>query len=66
MSMMSVLAAAEPTIDETELQHGPDFDAKLAAFEARIRGGDKIEPCDWMPLEYRKQTHPHDLAARTQ
>lgn len=28
---------------------------KLAAFEARIAQGDKIEPQDWMPKEYRKQ-----------
>lgn len=28
---------------------------KLAAFEARIAAGDKIEPHDWMPTEYRKQ-----------
>ncbi len=28
---------------------------KLAAFEARIAAGDKIEPQDWMPKEYRKQ-----------
>src|SRR6188768_3067044 len=28
---------------------------KLAAFEARIARGEKIEPRDWMPAEYRKQ-----------
>jgi ring-1,2-phenylacetyl-CoA epoxidase subunit PaaA len=28
---------------------------KLAAFEARIARGEKIEPGDWMPAEYRKQ-----------
>lgn len=28
---------------------------KLAAFEARISRGEKIEPRDWMPAEYRKQ-----------
>jgi ring-1,2-phenylacetyl-CoA epoxidase subunit PaaA len=28
---------------------------KLAAFEARIARGEKIEPTDWMPTEYRKQ-----------
>ena len=37
-----------------------DFDVdddpiKLAEFEARIVSGDKIEPKDWMPKEYRKQ-----------
>ncbi|TSA87597.1 1,2-phenylacetyl-CoA epoxidase subunit A [Deinococcus detaillensis] len=26
-----------------------------AAFEARIAGGEKIEPGDWMPVEYRRQ-----------
>jgi ring-1,2-phenylacetyl-CoA epoxidase subunit PaaA len=29
--------------------------ARLAEFEARIAGGEKIEPQDWMPKEYRKQ-----------
>ncbi|MDQ3536156.1 MAG: phenylacetate-CoA oxygenase subunit PaaI, partial [Bacteroidota bacterium] len=28
---------------------------KLAAFEARINRGEKIEPMDWMPGLYRKQ-----------
>lgn len=28
---------------------------KLAAFEARIQAGEKIEPQDWMPQLYRKQ-----------
>ncbi|MBS3913833.1 MAG: 1,2-phenylacetyl-CoA epoxidase subunit A [Bacteroidetes bacterium] len=28
---------------------------KLAEFEARIAAGEKIEPQDWMPKEYRKQ-----------
>ena len=28
---------------------------KLAAFEARIAAGEKIEPGDWMPDEYRRQ-----------
>lgn len=28
---------------------------KLAEFEARITRGEKIEPKDWMPKEYRKQ-----------
>jgi len=37
-----------------------DFDVdddpiKLAEFEARIASGDKIEPKDWMPKEYKKQ-----------
>jgi len=27
----------------------------LAAFEARIARGEKIEPSDWMPYEYRRQ-----------
>jgi ring-1,2-phenylacetyl-CoA epoxidase subunit PaaA len=28
---------------------------RLAAFEARIAAGEKIEPGDWMPEEYRRQ-----------
>src|SRR6266540_3215490 len=28
---------------------------RLEAFEARIARGDKIEPGDWMPTEYRRQ-----------
>ena len=32
-----------------------DDPIKLAEFEARIASGDKIEPKDWMPSEYRKQ-----------
>ncbi|UQN09899.1 1,2-phenylacetyl-CoA epoxidase subunit PaaA [Deinococcus sp. QL22] len=28
---------------------------QLAAFEARIAAGEKIEPGDWMPAEYRRQ-----------
>jgi ring-1,2-phenylacetyl-CoA epoxidase subunit PaaA len=28
---------------------------KLAEFEARIEAGEKIEPQDWMPYEYRRQ-----------
>ncbi len=29
--------------------------ARVEAFEARIRAGEKIEPKDWMPERYRKQ-----------
>lgn len=32
-----------------------DDPAKLAEFEARIDRGEKIEPHDWMPREYRRQ-----------
>jgi len=32
-----------------------DDPLKLAAFEAKIERGDKIEPHDWMPAEYRRQ-----------
>jgi ring-1,2-phenylacetyl-CoA epoxidase subunit PaaA len=32
-----------------------DDPEKLAAFEARIAAGEKIEPRDWMPADYRKQ-----------
>lgn len=33
----------------------PDDPEKLAIFEARIGRGEKIEPSDWMPYEYRRQ-----------
>lgn len=33
----------------------PEYQARLEAFEARIRRGEKIEPGDWMPEEYRRQ-----------
>jgi ring-1,2-phenylacetyl-CoA epoxidase subunit PaaA len=55
MSIMSVLSEAEIKIDTNEPQAGAEFEAKLAVFEARIDRGEKIEPDDWMPLEYRKQ-----------
>ena len=32
-----------------------DDPQKLAEFEARIARGEKIEPHDWMPFEYRRQ-----------
>jgi len=32
-----------------------DEDEKLRLFEARITRGEKIEPGDWMPAEYRRQ-----------
>jgi len=36
-------------------QEGPEYEARLAEFEARIARGEKIEPTDWMPEEYRRQ-----------
>ncbi len=42
------------TVDEMDLDQKEDPD-KLAEFEARIGRGEKIEPGDWMPVEYRKQ-----------
>src|SRR3989304_10603659 len=32
-----------------------DDAGRLAAFDARIAAGEKIEPGDWMPEEYRQQ-----------
>lgn len=32
-----------------------EYDRRLADFEARINRGEKIEPADWMPDEYRQQ-----------
>ncbi len=33
----------------------PGYEEHLAAFEARIARGDKVEPGDWMPAKYREQ-----------
>ncbi|MCZ6682025.1 MAG: 1,2-phenylacetyl-CoA epoxidase subunit A [Planctomycetota bacterium] len=33
----------------------PGYEERLVAFEARVARGDKVEPGDWMPLDYRKQ-----------
>ncbi len=32
-----------------------EYDERLEVFEARINRGEKIEPADWMPEEYRQQ-----------
>lgn len=32
-----------------------EYEARLGAFEARIARGEKIEPDDWMPEQYRQQ-----------
>lgn len=47
----------QATAGQTNLQNAPiqDDPIKLAEFEARIARGEKIEPRDWMPTEYRKQ-----------
>ena len=56
MSMMSVLEIDPPRGPAApEPQEGPEFEAKLAAFEARIARGEKVEPTDWMPDAYRHQ-----------
>jgi len=41
------------TVDKVETSHHDE--EKLREFEARIARGEKIEPGDWMPEEYRKQ-----------
>ena len=43
----------EPT--PIELEEHADDPVLLAAFEATINSGEKIEPEDWMPYEYRRQ-----------
>ena len=43
--MYAQMIESEATLDDPE---------KLAAFQARIDAGDKIEPKDWMPEGYRK------------
>jgi ring-1,2-phenylacetyl-CoA epoxidase subunit PaaA len=47
---------AQEAVQQTAPQTKPTDDpTKLAAFEAKIECGDKIEPHDWMPQEYRRQ-----------
>jgi hypothetical protein len=40
------------TVDPIDQIHQDD-PQKLAEFEARIARGEKIEPGDWMPVEYQ-------------
>lgn len=47
-------AYVENTGNQNSLTAGED-PVKLAEFEARIAAGEKIEPRDWMPKEYRRQ-----------
>lgn len=47
-------AYIDPNQAKNKLTEGED-QAKLAEFEARIVAGEKIEPRDWMPKEYRRQ-----------
>lgn len=42
----------DPDKKQETVQDDPQ---KLAEFEARIDRGEKIEPSDWMPADYRKQ-----------
>lgn len=39
----------------SEQADGDGYQEELKAFEARIERGEKIEPGDWMPEEYRQQ-----------
>ncbi len=39
----------------SEKSNGRSYEEKLAQFEARIERGEKIEPGDWMPEDYRSQ-----------
>ncbi len=41
--------------DAKNIDNNLEDSDKLANFEARIARGEKIEPHDWMPAEYRKQ-----------
>lgn len=47
-------AYIDPNSKLGKILEGEDLE-KLAAFEARIERGEKIEPSDWMPREYRRQ-----------
>lgn len=41
--------------EAAQMNQSVDDPVKLAEFEARIAAGEKIEPGDWMPEQYRKQ-----------
>ena len=45
-------AYVDPNEKFTSVEDTPEL---LAAFQARIDRGEKIEPKDWMPAMYRKQ-----------
>jgi len=45
----------EPEVVKSAVNGQADDPEKLAEFEARIARGEKIEPDDWMPAEYRRQ-----------
>lgn len=47
-------AYIDPNSKVGKILEGEDLE-KLELFENRIAGGDKIEPADWMPREYRRQ-----------
>ncbi|MGB0388486.1 MAG: 1,2-phenylacetyl-CoA epoxidase subunit PaaA [Ardenticatenaceae bacterium] len=38
-----------------DLPEHPEYEGRLAEFEARIQAGEKIEPDDWMPAKFRRQ-----------
>lgn len=41
--------------DKSDKKMREEDPQKLAVFEARIEAGEKIEPRDWMPFDYRRQ-----------
>ncbi|HUX83629.1 MAG TPA: Phenylacetic acid catabolic protein, partial [Chitinophagaceae bacterium] len=45
----------EPDRRQAAEETGHDLPARLLEFEAKIAAGEKIEPGDWMPSEYRRQ-----------
>ncbi|MBI5763833.1 MAG: 1,2-phenylacetyl-CoA epoxidase subunit A [Planctomycetes bacterium] len=45
----------QPTRCTNDKPGDPGYEEHLAAFEARVGRGDKVEPGDWMPCEYRQQ-----------
>lgn len=51
MTQIQTALASAPVVPDLLLET-PE---QLAAFEARIAAGEKIEPGDWMPAEYRRQ-----------
>ena len=49
-------AYIDPELEQQAKQSTQEEDAQLLSiFEAKIAAGEKIDPSDWMPKEYRKQ-----------
>ncbi|MCH8966667.1 MAG: 1,2-phenylacetyl-CoA epoxidase subunit A [Planctomycetes bacterium] len=44
-----------PNVCSNDRPEDPGYEERLAVFEGRVARGEKVEPGDWMPQEYRRQ-----------